>query len=617
MRVNDLAFFAFFLSLASLQAKPQKETPITPSFAKPVQSVVFTGGEVEIALRANAPARGTRYLIRSSPSMGQLGEIVTTEDGLASIIYRHDSSRGVGTDTFTYAVQTPGAAVSSRATVTILVINRPPCVEAASVVDFGNVPVGSSKRSMVSLRNSGGEKYSGRLQLTFPWDSEVRWVKIPAGKAFDLPVTFLPDAARGFSGDLYLEGPGGLTTKLTGAGFFILDVSPSFLKLEESPDGRRAASLTVFNKTDAPVDVEFECPPAIRAISPLTIPAGEQSLVSVEADAEQKSGGRAVLSIKEKRVSMAVDLLIPPAPAQLLLDPASGVDFGTIAPGKSLSREVTMMNSGGTPAAVEISAPPWILVDPARTLVKPGEQKTIRLEAAGARPGAFRDRIVFKSEKTICELVVSANVETVSVSQAPASPTPTPGKPTLNLAETRRQALRITEISQDQGAVIVSWHDPNPDPRTYRLELLQITSEASIARLAAVAPDPGTEKFSAEEFAAERQKFMKIFELASKNDKVVKTWVPLEKLDLHESENRIFTAAFPAPPGQQAVRIRISPILSDGSISPVKTEIRIPLKQPPARHWPVKTILLSLAVLLAAAVLLRKKMDDGRPRPQL
>jgi hypothetical protein len=544
--------------------------------------------------------------------MGQLGEIATTEAGLASIIYRHHSGLGVGTDTFTYAVQTPGAAVSSRATVTVLVINRPPCVEAASSVDFGSVPVGSSTSSIVSLRNSGGEQYSGRLQLSSPWESGVGWVEIPAGKAFDLPVSFLPDAARGFSGALYLEGPGGLTTKLTGTGFFVLDVSPSFLKLEETPDGRRAAMLTVSNKTDRPVGVEFDSPTGIGPIAPLTIPAGEQALVSVEADAEHKSGSRAVLTVKEKRVSMAVDILIPPAPAQILLTPSSGVDFGAIPPGKSLSREVAVTNSGGTPAAVEISAPPWILVDPARTLVKPGEQKTIRMEAAGARPGAFRDRIVFKSEKTHSELVVSARVETAS--QAPATPAPTPGKPTLNLAETRRQALRITEISQDQGTVVVSWLDPNPDPRTYRLELLRITSEASIAREAAVAPDLGSDKFSAEEFAAERLKFMKIFEQVSKNDKVVKSWVPLEKLDLHESGSRMFTAAFPAPPGQLAIRIRISPILSDGSISPTKTEIRIPLKQPPARHWPVKTILLSLAVLAILAVLVRNNMQGGRPR---
>ena len=617
MRVNDLAFLALFLSLASLQAKPQKEPPITPSFAKPVKSVVFTGGEVEIGLRANSPVRGTKYLIRSAPSMGQLGEIATTEDGLASITYRHHSGLGVGTDTFTYAVQSPGAAVSSRATVTIVVINRPPCVEAAALVDFGSVPVGSSTRRVVSLRNSGGEKYCGRLQLSSPWESVMGWVEIPAGEVLGLPVDFLPDAARGFSGGLYLDGPGGLTTKLAGAGFFVLDVSPSFLKLEEAPDGRRAARLTVSNKTDRPVDVEFECQPAIRPIAPLTIPAGEQVQVSVEADAEQKSGGRATLVVREKRVSMNVDLLIPPAPAQLLLDPASGVDFGAIAPGKSLSWEVTMTNSGGTPATVEISAPPWILVDPSRSLVKPGEQKTIRLEAAGARPGTFRDRIVFKSGKNLSELVVSAKVETVSQASASPCTTPTSGKPTLNLAETRRQALRITEISQDQGAVIVSWHDPNPDPRTYRLELLRITSEASIARQAAVAPDPGTEKFSAEEFAAERLKFTKIFEQASKNDKVVKTWVPLGKVDLHESGNRIFTAVFPAPPGQQAVRIRISPILSDGLISPVKTEIRIPLKQPPVRHWPVKTILLALVVLASLTVLVRKKMDGGRPRPQL
>jgi hypothetical protein len=46
----------------------------------------------------------------------------------------------------------------------------------------------------------------------------------------------------------------------------------------------------------------------------------------------------------------------------------------------------------------------------------------------------------------------------------------------------------------------------------------------------------------------------------------------------------------------------------------VKTEIRIPLKQPPARHWPVKTILLALVFLASLAILVRKKMDGGRPR---
>ena len=604
MRVNEFALLALFFSLTSLQAKLQKELPITPSFAKPVKAVVFTGGEIEIELRANAPIRGTKYLIRSAPSMGDLGEIVLKDDGLASIVYRHHSGLGAGTDSFTYAVQTPGAAVSSRATVTVLVINRPPCIEAVSQVDFGSVPVGSSARSVVSLRNSGGEKYSGRLQLSSPWESGVGWVEIPAGEAFDLPVDFLPDAARGFSGGLYLDGPGGLTMKLVGSGFFVLDVSPSFLKLEEKPDGSRAGKLTVSNKTAQPVGVEFDCPAAIRPITPLTIPGGEQALVSVEADAGHKSGGRAILVVREKRVSMNVDLLIPPAPAQLVLDPASGVEFGAIAPGKSLSREVTVTNSGGTPTAIEITAPAWILADPVRLLVKPGEQKAIRLDAAGARPGAFRDRIVFKSEKTLAELLVSAMVE--AVPPAPATAAPTPGKPTINLSETRRQALRITEISQDKGTVILAWHDPNPDPRTYQLELLQITSEASLARQAAIAPDPGLDKFSAEEFAAERLKFTKIFEQASKNDQIVKNWVPIEKLEIHPASNTSFKATFPAPPHQQVVRVRISSILAGGSTSPVRTEIRIPLAQQPRQQWPVKTGLASMAGLLAVAVLIRK-----------
>jgi len=336
--------------------------------------------------------------------------------------------------------------------------------------------------------------------------------------------------------------------------------------------------------------------------------------VAVQANADHKSGGRTNLTVKEKRVSSTVELLIPPAPARLVFQPPASVDFGSIAPGKSATREITMTNTGGTPTAVEISSPDWIRPEPVRMLIKPGEQQTVRLEAVGTRPRTLRDRIVFKSDDNLAELVVTADVHAASLSVA--TPTPNlPAPPVLNLAETRRQALKITGIFQEKGFVTICWQDPNPDPRTYRLESLQITSEASLARHAAIAPDVGLEKFSPEEFAAERLKFTKVFERASKNDRVVKIWSPLGKVETLEAGNATFEAVFPVPPNQQALRIRISSVLADGSTSPVKCEIRIPLVQPPSRRWPVKTILFSLSALAAAAFLIRKKMAAGRPRP--
>ena len=600
--LNFVFFIFFLLSLPPLQAKPDKEPPITPSFAKPVKSVVFSGGTVEIPLLANAPVRETKYFIRSTPARGVLGEILTTETGIASITYRHNARLGIGADSFTYAVQSPGAAVSARATVAIMVINRPARVEAPSDVDFGSVPVGSSSRRVVTLRNSGGEKFSARLQLPSLWDSELGRVEIPAGGSSDIPIIFSPDTERASSGTWFLDG--GTSIKLTGAGFVVLEVSTSFLKLQEAADGSRSAKLAVRNKTDGPVEVEFVCPPGIQQIAPKAIPAGEQAMVDVVAAG--KSGGRATMTIKEKRMSTTVELLIPPAPAHLVFDPSTTLDMGSIAPGTSEFREITMTNTGGTPTLVEISAPDWIRPEPSRALIKPGEQQILHLEAIGTRPGSLRDRIVFKSGDKLSELIVSASVKASAVATPVPNPSVPPPPPTLNLAETRRQALRITGIFQDMGFVTVSWQDPNPDPRTYRLESLQITSEASLARHAAIAPDVESEKFSSEEFAAERLKFTKIFERASKNDKVVKVWSPLEKLDIRDSGNATFEVAFPVPPNQQVLRIRISSVLTDGSISPIKCEIRIPLEQPPAGRWPMKTILLSLAALSAAVFLARK-----------
>ena len=602
----SLLHFAFLmLFLAPLEAAKDKALPITPSFAKPVKATVFTGSDVTIPLSANAPVRGTKYLIRSLPRNGELGEIVPSEDGLATVTYRHNARLGVGTDSFTYAVQSPGAAVSSRATVAILVVNRPARIEAPAALDFGNAPVGSSSRRLVTFRNSGGETFSGRMQISSPWESELDRVEIPAGGSANIPITFSPDGIRAFSGTWFLEGTGGARINLTGSGFVVLDITPPFLSLQETKDGRRSGKLTISNKTADPVELEFVGPSAIRAIAPLVIAGGGQAEVVIESADDRKFGGRFPLVVKEKRVSATVDLLIPPAPAHIDCEPTSEVVFGTIAPGKSVSREIKIANNGGSAAAVEISVPAWIRAEPSRALIKPNEERIIRLEAIGNRPGTLRDRMVFKWDDHLSEIVVSIVVHTVST---PAAAPPTADRPD----EPKHKSLHITRISQDKGFVTIGWQDPNPDPRTYRLESLQITSKASLARHNAISPDRASKKFSPEEFAAARLKFTKSFEEASKNDKVVKIWSPLEKAEIHEAGPAAFEATFPVSPDQQVLRIRLSSVLVDGSTSPVRSEIRIPLQQPPPRSWPVKTILFSLAGLLAGAFLLRNRWRNWR-----
>jgi len=304
-----------------------------------------------------------------------------------------------------------------------------------------------------------------------------------------------------------------------------------------------------------------------------------------------------------------VEVLIPPLRAKLVIEPSHALDFGEIQPGKSAVREITFANTGGVPASVEISCPVWLLPDATRILVKPGEPCRLRIEAAAIRPGMLRDRVTFKYDNIAEEIIVSAIVPASLISPAaPAAAPPGQNPAAFDPAATKQQALRITGISQRNGIVAIRWQDPNPDPRTYRLESLQITSESSLSRQAAIAPDVGSEKFSPDEFAAERLKFTKKFEEASNDDKVVKIWSPLEKMDIQKSGDATFEAVFPFPPNQQTLRVRISSILADGSISPIQSEIRIPHRQSPSRHWPIQTIAFWLVGLASIAVLIRKIM---------
>lgn len=597
-RWHSALFLTALVGLSVLHGK-EKEPTIRPSFAKPIKAVVFNGGEVRITLSATTPVGGTKYLLRSLPSRGTLGEIAITDQGLASVTYRH-AEGGTGEDSFTYAVQSPGAAVSSRATVLIHVANRPAQVVLPEVVDFGRVPVGASSRRVIVLKNSGGENFSGRIRLSSPWQCEDGRIEIAPGGAVEVALEFSPDGVCEYSGAYFLEGPGGAAGALTGEGFAVFEVSTKFLKLRESADGARSAELSVANKTEEPVTVEFVCPPGIRAIAPVTIPPDGSVGVSVGAEDTQKSAVRASLVVKERRVSTTVEVSIPPAPARLVIEPATTVNFGNIAPGSSAASEMMISNTGGVPTAVELVLPPWIRADPDRALLKPGKQQTFRLEAAGARPGDLRDRIVFKYDGGLSELAVTAKV------LAAATPTPTPPPISRAPEAPSLKPLQITQISQGNGSVTVTWTNPNPVVRTFQIESLQITSEASLARQAVLGLNVEGEKFRAEEFAAERLRLGALFEKASKNDKVVKIWSPLEKSKVSELRTGTFEVTFPMP-SDPVTRIRILMVLPDGSTSPVVSEIRIPLRHPKKPGPPMALIAVAVVGILGGIVLFLRR----------
>ena len=111
-----------------------KEEIVRPSFAENVSATVERGGKTVITLRARVAGRETRYLIRTPPAQGRLGEVRVSETGTATIEYFSSGEGKFFTDHFTYAVQNLGANMSARAEVQISIVESPPKIGAPGEV---------------------------------------------------------------------------------------------------------------------------------------------------------------------------------------------------------------------------------------------------------------------------------------------------------------------------------------------------------------------------------------------------------------------------------------------------------------------------------------------------
>ena len=164
-RALVLLLFAAGLSpvRADIQAPPkansrgerqlQKRVPLPPT---PVATKVRVqpGGSVEIVLQANgALGKPIGFLLRTSPAHGTF-EGMPRRVGRDSVVvtYVHRAADGPGHDSFTFATQAPGTAVSAAETVEIEVVDPSPDAPApAGAPDLAVRPLG------IGLRR-GGER---------------------------------------------------------------------------------------------------------------------------------------------------------------------------------------------------------------------------------------------------------------------------------------------------------------------------------------------------------------------------------------------------------------------------------------------------------------------------
>lgn len=391
----------FLVAAATAQAAPKEQpTPPPPPMPQTQNVTIFRGRAVEIPLRAigRAPSQ-LKFLIRTPPKYGRLGEIRFTGRKTAVVTYYHDEKATAGYDSFAYAVQAVDTAVSAAGTVHIAISEEPPALSVVHTLDFGQLWVGESREEEITVLNTGGGSLAGRIIVSEPWrilgSAEYRLARREQKK---VRVLFAPADAGEFAARLLFSHDPRSSVTLSGGAEAPLEFEPAEAVVLSLEAGKttRAGGLTIRNRTPVERTVEISVPETIEAPEEISVPAnGESSL-----EFRTKPGFLAAL---EDRVDLQSDLYqrslplrVPALPPVLRAEPADGLNFGTI-PLKFPSRQtLTLHNDGGSPARVRIDAPPEVLLipDPNAAVLAPGEKRSFEVELEVSGTGTFRKSIV-------------------------------------------------------------------------------------------------------------------------------------------------------------------------------------------------------------------------------
>lgn len=155
----------------------------------------------------------------------------------------------------------------------------------------------------------------------------------------------------------------------------------------------------------------------------------------------------------------------------------------------------------------------------------------------------------------------------------------------LQLSErAKREALQITDILQHNGKIYIIWHDPYPgEPRNYYLQSELITTLSSVIRkrIRRLNTSFGG---STSNMVEQRVRLDKELAQAQKNDRVISEWRPIKDVSIETDEQGRKVASFNIPDDIPRLTVRITSVFSDGSSSPFRSVMRIPI-EPNDNFW--------------------------------
>jgi len=424
--------FIWLLGLAVVQAAPKEEpTPAPPPMPQTQNITIFRGRTVEIPLRAiGRAASQLKFLIRTQPKHGKLGEIQFTSRKTAIVTYYHDEKSAATYDSFTYAVQGAGTAVSAPGVVNIAISEEPPALSVIHALDFGQAWVGEKRSEEVVIRNTGGGTLVGRIIVSEPWkilgSPEYRLSRKEEKK---IRVLFAPSDPGEFSARLLFSHDPRSSVTLSGGAQAPFEFDPAGevqLAAEPGKTGR-SGRLKIRNLTPADRLVDVSLPEQIEAPDEITIPANGEATLDLRAKEGFLSGLEDRIDLESEGYQRSLPLRVAAVPAILRSEPAEGLDFGEVSVKTPVRRTLSLRNEGGLPARLRVEFPKEVLLipDPNAVVLAPGEKRDFEVELEIALDGPYQRAISIGGE----DKTPALSIPVLARGLAPASPAAKPALP--------------------------------------------------------------------------------------------------------------------------------------------------------------------------------------------
>jgi len=393
-------FAACILSLwACDAASAKKPEPIAtpPPFAKTGMATAYLHQPQEIVLQVGGRIfEPLTFMIRKAPRHGKLGELTRTGKNTATVTYFPDASAGPLDDAFTFAAKSFDSPVSAPATVWVRVLEETPVLEHPAGLDFGSVFLGDCVEREVVLKNSGGGKATGLIEVNPPWT--VRGsskFSLPAGSETTVRLVFCPSDERSFSDRLRLGSGQGDSIELSGQGVapFSWPKGGWIFSPEQRANG--AAEFALSNQTPQEKVLAVEWPDFIKADSEIRIPAGAVVSIKAAVVGSLKKVFQGSVNVRSGNFTTQIPLTVYPKPAKLTVVPESGLDLGEGRNGEEIKGSFVLKNVGESDAPLHVCAPDeiQILPDPAKIVLGAGEELVFEIHLSSFKPGIHQGRI--------------------------------------------------------------------------------------------------------------------------------------------------------------------------------------------------------------------------------